>query len=253
MNSINYISTIPFEYTSKIITMNVLNKAIKHLKSYVFEEHREIKWKKEYLEQETFVNGISTKTGKLHLILPKYSYTINLKKQYKKSIVKRIGCNAIILAKINDAYNAICFSQKAYVEYFICLIVRRYAYQSFKNHISSDMTLNEVLSETWKYLCNMTSNEDVIEQVKKNSNKTTTEGEQLTRNEKIGISVRESKKRNQEEIDYIIDLHKQKQASRVIAARYQEKFMKRISHMTITRIIKENYKEEVKPEVYIKW
>lgn len=249
MNSINYISTIPEVYLSKRISIDVLNKSITYLRNSISGEYHKVNWRKEYPEQEIFVDGISTTTGKLHQVLPKFSYTINLKKKCMKSIVKRIACNAIILAQINDAYYNRLFTIEEYYLYYICLIIRRYSYKAYKDHISTDLTLNELLSNVVEYLYSRTSNDDLIEQVKKNSSRTSVEGDHLTTSEKKSIAVKQSKKRCQEEIDFIIELHKQKLVSRVIAVKYQDKFKKRISHMTVTRIIKENM--HVKPEIYI--
>lgn len=249
MNCTNYISVLPEIYLSKKITIDVLNKSIKHLRNYISGEYHKVNWKKEYPEQEIFVDGISTTTGKLHQVLPKFSYTINLKKKNMESITKRIACNAIILALINKAYTNELFVKEEYYLYYACLITRKYAYQTYKNHISTDLTLNELLSSIKEYLRNRTNNDDLIEQVKKNSSRTSVEGDNLTTSEKKSIAVKQSKKRSQEEIDFIIELHKQKLVSRVIAVKYQDKFKKRISHITVTRIIKENM--HVKPEIYI--
>lgn len=237
----NYISVIPNELLDKTISLTTLNQAIHWLSDHIPNEYREFKWKKDYSTAEVFVNGISTSTGKYHLILPRFTYTISLKKK-SHSMISNIANNAVLFSHINDTREYF-ETNDSYKDYLILVYTRRFARQTYKDKIESDLRIGDLLYEVHAYLDTELTNETLIKQIKKNSTrKVITEGSSLTTSEKKSISVKQSKQRNQEEIDYILEMNKQGLSSREIPVKFEEKFKKKISYRTVYRIIKQ-YKE----------
>ena len=243
MQFTNYISTIPSELVAKNISSTTLTKAIKYLRdNYIHEVRTNVKWKKEYIEQETFVRGKSTTSENYHLILPKYKYTFNLRIEddIPKYIVKTISYNSFILAQINEKEYEF-MNQECFTIYYILLFIRRYAYQTYKNNIESNVKMWYLLNEVIEYLFTKFDEEEYLTQIEKNSNTICTVGKELSSNQKKSISVKKhrelfDKERDSKEISFIMDLYMQDISSRDIAKAFIKHFKKKISYRTVQRI-----------------
>jgi hypothetical protein len=243
MQSTNYISTLPNELITKNVSNYSLTSSIKFLReNYIHEDRTKVKWKKEYLNQETFIKGKSSINGEYHLILPKYKYTFNLRveDELPKYIVKSIAYNSLILAQINDRENEY-MNQECFAVYYILLFTRKYAYQTYKNNIVSNVKLWYLLSEVIEYIYTKFNEEEYQIQIEKNSNTICTVGKNLSSNQKKSISVKKyrelfDKERDSKEISFIMELYMKSISSRDIAKEFKKQFKKQISYRTVQRI-----------------
>ena len=244
MTCTNYISHISADISSKNISYRILTIAIKHLRdNYIHEDKTNLKWQKDYFNQETFINGKSTTSNEYHLILPKFKYTFNLRvaDEIPKYIIRSIAYNALILAQINSREEEFK-NNTAFTEYYILLFTRRYAYQTYKNDIESNVKLWCLISSVVEYLNNNYDEAEYQKQIIKNSNTVCTVGNNLTSNQKKSISVKTyrekfDKERDPDEIEFIMNLYMKNIPSRAIAEKFKKKFKKTIAYTTVCNYI----------------
>lgn len=227
-------------------SVKITDKSLQASLKYLAKEHqinyKNLKFKRDfsqflssYTPYIIFENCYCPEIKLYYLTLPKFTYhAISLKK--KSLSVNSIVCNAYILAYINNVE----VKNFQIMRYFILWVCRQYSHRTKNNLISSDMTVNELIDISIKYLQDLIENDTliphVIEQSRKNCGKI----------KKIIIgNVSTNKKQsiiNQKftpaEISYVENLHKQGSSYSEIIKFFENSYNKKISKTSVQRIIK---------------
>jgi hypothetical protein len=250
MQSTNYISDIlGSKITKSIVSDNKLRDAIHKLQPDISKKWEDLDWKQKYEETNVFINGVSIKDNSLHLVLPKITYNCLLKKKNGKianNVTKSICCNAFILAAINNLGDYFLQS-KVYQCFFCFIIAKKYAYKDYKKRIVSDITIDELIWSIDEYMSKFTQ-DDLEKQIRNNSNPVSTEGEKLSSSEKKSLSHKILYARTKEEIEFIVNMYYDKNVHRTlrdISKLYEERFNKKLSHVSISKIIKKYNSKEL--------